>query len=66
VATQSDDGPSHVRALLNKRSVLAVAGAAVLRRGPWHVELRMPGPWKPERVGSARRSSHYWKGALVR
>lgn len=57
---------SHLhRALFNKRSVQAVAEAAVLCRGPWHVELRKPGPWKPERVGSAHRSSHYWQGALA-
>lgn len=62
-ATQSDDDPSHARALLNKRSVQAVAEAAALRRGPWRVELRMPGPGKPERVVSARRSSHYWQEA---
>lgn len=61
-----DDDPSHARASLNKRSVQAVAEADVLRRGPWHVELRMPGPGKPERVGSARRSSRYWRGALAR
>lgn len=62
-ATQSDDDPSHARALLNKHSVPEVAEAAALRRGPWHVELHMPGPGKPERVGSVRRNSRYLRGA---
>lgn len=55
--------PSHAGALPNKRSVQVVAEAAVLRRGPWHVELHMLGPGKPERVGIAHRSNHYWRGA---
>lgn len=55
-ATQSDDNPSNAAALLNKRSVQAVAEAADLRRGPLHVELRMQ---------NDHRSSRYWQGALV-
>lgn len=58
---------SRVGAVLNKRSVQVVAEAAARCRGPGVEELRTPGPGKPERDGSARRSSRYWHWeALVR